>query len=115
MKKLTCFLICALLVCSLAACGQTEAEPAPALQAGFGRVDISPTLSVPLSGYGNTISRMSQGCLDPLYATCVAITDGQDNTVLLITTDMIGIWDYLTAEIRQLINRSTPRRQPACV
>lgn len=105
MKKCACFLVCALLLLSLFACGTPEEKTG--LQAGFGRVDITPGISVPLSGYGNTETRMSQGCLDSLYATCVAVTDMQDNTVLLITTDMLGAWDYLTEEVRQLINRST--------
>lgn len=55
---------------------------------GFGRTDITPTESVPLSGMGVTSKRMSRVVRDELYATCVAITDEQDTTVLLYTMDL---------------------------
>ena len=48
---------------------------------GYARTDITPSESVPLAGYGNTMQRLSQGVLDPLYATCIAITAGE-NTLL---------------------------------
>lgn len=57
---------------------------------GFARTDITPTASVPLAGYGNPMQRLSQGVLDPLYATCIAITDSTDSTVLLCTVDLIS-------------------------
>ena len=55
---------------------------------GFGRVDITPTESVPLSGMGITSKRMSRVVRDALYATCIALTDEQDTTVLLYTVDL---------------------------
>ncbi len=58
--------------------------------AGFGRVDISPTYPVSMGGYGNVSSRRSGAILDPLYATCVAISDGE-NTVLLYSVDLCGV------------------------
>ena len=61
------------------------------LLVGYGRSEITPTISVPLAGYGNTLTRMSQGVLDPQYTSCTAITDANDNTVLLITNDIISI------------------------
>lgn len=57
------------------------------LSVGFARVDISPVESVPLEGYGNTHLRMSQGILDPIMGTCIAFTDDQDSTLILITID----------------------------
>jgi len=57
---------------------------------GFGRVNITPTNSVRLVGYFNYDERYSEGVMDPLYATCIAITDHQDNTVLIYTLDLIG-------------------------
>ena len=38
-------------------------------------------VSVPLAGYGNTSQRMSTTLLDYLYATCIAITDGDGNII----------------------------------
>lgn len=55
---------------------------------GFGRVDITPTESVPLSGMGITTKRMSRVIRDGLFATCIAITDEADTTVLMYTIDL---------------------------
>jgi len=62
--------------------------------AGFGRIDISPTESVPLGGYGNTDKRMSQGVLDPLMATCVAIEDAGGSIMMLYTVDQLLTFDF---------------------
>ena len=74
------------------------------LCAGFGRADISPTLPTPLGGYGQSQNRLHTTLLDPLYATCIAFTEGAD-TFLLFTVDAVrshGPWtdtvrDALTA------------------
>lgn len=54
---------------------------------GYGREVIMPPEPIPLMGYGNTIRRISSNALDDLCATCVAITDREGNTVLLIGSD----------------------------
>ena len=54
------------------------------LKVGFGRIDIMPQEHVELGGYGNGPHRVSTHVLDTLFASCVAITDEQDNTLLLI-------------------------------
>ena len=54
---------------------------------GYARADITPSEPVPLMGYGNTFRRISGPVLDPLYATCVAISDESGNTVLMIGVD----------------------------
>jgi len=54
---------------------------------GYARADITPTEPVPLMGYGNTIRRISGPVLDPLYATCVAISDAKGETVLMLGID----------------------------
>ena len=55
---------------------------------GFGRTDITPTESLPLSGMGLTNKRFWRAIRDELYATCIAITDEQDTTVLMYTLDL---------------------------
>jgi len=55
---------------------------------GYGRVDITPQESVPLAGFGNTSMRMSRCVRDPLYASCFAITDEQDTTLILMSLDL---------------------------
>ena len=59
--------------------GETEAKT-HSLRVGFGRADISPEVFVPLGGGSNNVSYSVE---DPLYATCIAITDEMDNTILV--------------------------------
>ena len=77
------------------------------LSVGFGRVDISPTEPVPLRGYGYSSGRMSSYIQDPLYATCIALTDSGDNTVLLFTLDMTNSYGSVMDAARQQISQAT--------
>ena len=61
------------------------------IKVGFGRCDITPKVSVPMAGYGNNHMRMHQNVLDPIYASCTAITDEQENTLLLFTMDLCWV------------------------
>ena len=92
MKRGICFLLAVLFCMSLCACSpkQVQQESASGFRVGFGRVNITPTNSVRLVGYFNYDERYSEGVMDPLYATCIAITDAQNNTVLIYTLDLIG-------------------------
>lgn len=64
------------------------------LQLGYGRVDITPTFSVSLTGYGNDALRFSENVLDPIYATCLAFTDETGETALVYAMDAMyaGGW-----------------------
>ena len=73
------------------------------IRAGYARVDITPTVSVPLAGIGNTSKRMSTSVRDPLYTTCLAFTDAEDHTVLLYTSDLIRSCGDVTERIRAAI------------
>lgn len=86
--------------------GGTVQEPA-GFRVGFARVEITPEESVPLAGYGNTSFRMSDGYLDRIYTICTAITDEDDNTVLLFATDMIRSVNTITEVVRKNINAVT--------
>lgn len=72
---------------------------------GYARIDITPEESVPLAGYGNNMKRLSQGVLDPLYATCIAITDDAGNSILLCTLDLINTNDYYCVPARDSISK----------
>lgn len=74
---------------------------------GYSRVDITPTESVPLGGYGNTSQRMSQEVLSPLCSACTALTDGEENTVLLFHNDLIGSPPHITNPIRESVSKAT--------
>lgn len=74
---------------------------------GFGRVDISPTEPTPLRGYGFSSGRMSGDIQDPLYATCIAMTDSGQNTVLLFTLDLTNSYTEVMNAARQQISEET--------
>lgn len=57
------------------------------LRVGFGRAIITPTEPVHLSG-GSDPKRISNNILDDMTVTCIAITDINDHTVILMTEDM---------------------------
>ena len=81
--------------------------PQTNISVGFGRTDVSPAESVPLRGYGFSSGRMSTEVVDPLYATCIAITDSSGNTVLLFSLDMTNSYGEVTTEARQQISQAT--------
>lgn len=80
------------------------------LEVGFGRADITPNFAVHIAG-GNVNSRIYDGSeeavLDPLYTTCVAITDEKGETVLLITQDLVSAAKNYTTAARQKISAAT--------
>lgn len=63
-------------------------------KAGFARLDITPPIGAYLVGYFGP--RVSCGILDPLLATAVAVSDGE-NTAVIISMDLIGI-DQVTVD-----------------
>lgn len=109
MKKVLSLLLVACLVLGLCACGGSDAaSDAPkGLQVGYGRVNITPSYSVPLAGYGNSSMRMSQGFLSYIYATCIAITDENDSSLLLITLDFTGMYTNIVQPIKDAITEAT--------
>lgn len=110
MKKLVSILLVLIMVLGLCACS-SEKKPAAAqskeFRVGYSRVNITPNYSVPLAGYGNTARRMNQGFVSYIYTTCIAITDADDSTVLLFTSDMLGVNAELTAAFRKAVSEAT--------
>jgi len=115
MKKILSLLLVAVLAFGICACGKQEKEnvnndsqkgaafEAGKLYAGFGRTDISPDNPTPLGGYGQSQNRMHNAVVDPLYATCIAFTDG-DQTFLLFTVDAVRSNGDWTDAVRQQVN-----------
>ena len=87
MKKIISFILATIMLLGLTACsgGNTAQEEKTGLQAGWGRVNITPTYAVPMGGYND---RVSSGYRDYLYMTCIALSDGVE-TILVYTMDMI--------------------------
>lgn len=74
------------------------------LKIGYARVDITPDVSVPLAGLGNTLSRMSEVVLDRLQSTCLAFTDAEGNTALVYTSDLIRAVPAIVDRARKTIH-----------
>lgn len=115
MKKIISMLLLLVMVLSLCACGSGDSEDASGAQTGsqektfrvgYARYDITPTESVPLGGFGNTSERMSTNILRRVYVSCIAITDEQDNTILLIAADLQQPNDKIMA-CRPVISQAT--------
>lgn len=92
MKKILSIVLVLVMVLSLCACSEGGSGSAniKGYKVGYSAVNITPDLGTydyALMGYGSTHKRIATGVLDYLYATCVAITDENENTILLITTD----------------------------
>ena len=73
------------------------------LKVGYARKCITPKESVPLSGYGNSTSRMSQSVVSELYITCCAFSDGEHPAVLLFSLDHLMAKQSIFDPIRQQI------------
>jgi len=128
MRKIVCFLLTLVVVLSLCACGtggeNTATDPvdttAPAdtttptgteptgdadpnaLHVGFARESIIPDiLGVQIAG-GDASARLSEGYLDELAVTCVAIREGGE-TVLLYTIDFITVDKHVYAAQEKIV------------
>ncbi len=107
MKKTLSLVLAFALVLGLCACtgsgaGETTEPAAQGLQVGYARESITPGNGVNMRGYGNPEHRISTGFLDYIYATCIALKDGED-IVLLYSTDMLCADTGWTTEIRARI------------
>ena len=107
MKKMLSLLLAVAMILCLCACQSGGTASQKGLQVGYGKANITPNYSVPLAGYGNTSQRMSQGFLDYIYATCIAITDENDSTVLLITMDLIGAQTFMVEAMKTAVTKAT--------
>lgn len=114
MKKCAIVLLCFAMVlgglsgCGTKATGQNDGEKVKnasfeTLAAGFGKVDVTPTLGVHLGSYGNAATRTTTGVKDNFYALTTALTDPEGNTLILIVTDLS--WGYYTwsAKVREAV------------
>lgn len=73
------------------------------LMVGFARRDITPQWPVPLAGYGNTSTRISNNVLDPLTTSCVVFTDATGQSLVLISSDLVKSAEDLADELRNMV------------
>jgi hypothetical protein len=70
------------------------------LLAGYAKIDITPDYEVGLGGYSNAETRRNtEGVADRIYATCIALSDG-DETILVYTIDNCACGHDFAEEIR---------------
>ena len=74
-----------------------------AIQVGTARIDITPTEPIRLNGYGGR-REPSSGVAQKLWAKALVI--GKDNPSVIITTDLIGVPDWLTRHVRSELAKS---------
>ena len=112
MKKILSMILVGLMLMGLVACGgavkpgaegQAQPQAEVGLQAGYGRVDVSPLAPAPMGGYGDSDTRLSSHIMDETYATCVALKQG-DTTFLIITVDVIACQDSVANRVRSSIS-----------
>jgi len=124
MKKLLSLLLCAvMIVAAFSGCAPTEgtgestgestaASLEHVLKVGYARADITPTVSLPLSGLANNVvgnsvyDRYSKDIRNQLYATCVALMDETGNTILLFHVDNLSASGYTDSALMK-IHRAT--------
>lgn len=105
MKKLLSLALTFVLVLSLTACAGGGSEQ-KGFRAGYGREKVMPDTPLTLGGSG-TADRVSEGALDFLYVTCIAVTDEKDQTVLLITQDFLNSDDSFVIPAKEKIVEAT--------
>ena len=99
MKRILTLLLVFVLTVSLIACSQAPVETTPPTTTtapkaetlvGFGKGDITATWPIGLQGYGNEATRISDGIKTYIYIMCIAITDTNGETALLMSIDAGG-------------------------
>ena len=117
MKKLISLVLILVLLLSLVACGAASAPAAEAgttaaagtdgqFLVGYSKVNITCDYSVPLRGYGDTEKRMSSGYTDYIYATCVAITGTNGETVIAFGIDLTNAFTEPFTKFREAVARA---------
>lgn len=110
MKRILTFILAAVMVLSLCACGGSAGgEETPAgLQVGFGRENVMPdTVENAHLGGDDDAFRKATGFLDYLTVTCIAFKDGEDEPVLMYSIDFNNSKDNWVAPIRTAISEDT--------
>ncbi len=115
MKKILVILMIAALLCcgcSTTQTPQSTTEPTQeaeviGFQVGFSRKIMNPATSVPLAGYSNALNRYMRSIGQDITCTALAISDGEGNDLLLISTDLTNSQEMVTTMIRQNLSNKT--------
>src|SRR5690606_1929255 len=86
-----------------------HAQPAEGLKIGWAKTDITPDKPVLIRGQFH--ARLSEGTMDPITATALAIEStkaGKTSQVVMVSCDLIGIADDLRDRVRELLKDLSP-------
>ncbi|MEZ4829082.1 MAG: neutral/alkaline non-lysosomal ceramidase N-terminal domain-containing protein [Bacteroidia bacterium] len=75
------------------------------LRAGVAKVNITPSVPILMSGYGNRTEPF-KGVHDSIYATAMVFDDGSHKAAM-VTADLIGFSHEFSAEVRRRIYQAT--------
>jgi hypothetical protein len=88
----------------------SDAEQAGPLRLGWASADLTPEKPVVLTGFSR--ARVSEGVLDPITATVLAIESVRDGApagmVIMVSCDLIAISDELRDRVRTKVEKSLP-------
>ncbi len=123
MKRRVIAFICVLtLVLGVMAFSTAAQEEKATFRVGYAKVDINPwvdpddhtkgVIPVPLGGYGDQAYRLAMGVADDdgeagisgnegLFATCIAVTDNDDTTMLFLSFDGLHAEEDMTRTVRE--------------
>src|SRR4051794_9539822 len=96
--------ILALLFSSAALCGA-------GMQAGIGRVDITPSGPIWLSGYAAR-THPSEGSIGKLWAKALAIESAPGQRIVIVTTDVVGIPGSISNEVAARVEKQFGVKRP---
>ena len=77
------------------------------LYVGYSQINITPEVFGPMGGHGNDEIRICTEVCDPVYGSCIAISDEDGSTVLLCPCDIINTPDSLTVPAKQALSEAT--------
>src|SRR5215210_992950 len=72
------------------------------LYAGVARTDITPPLGIAHAGWGAQTHQRAAGIDLPLWATALALGDG-DQTVVIVDVDLIYIWEREAVDVMRTV------------
>ena len=89
---------------------KNNGEQAGKLRIGWASADLTPEDPVVLTGFSR--ARVSEGVMDPITATVLAIESGKDggkaNSVIMVSCDIISISDELLDRVRVRVKEALP-------
>jgi hypothetical protein len=109
LKKTLCVIISLLIFLGLlGGCGSSDgSEEAATFSVGYAQIDITPSGSVSLTGFGDHDERFSTRVTEPLYATAIAVKDAAGDTVVIIAYDLISSYEEWATPTRNAIAEAT--------